>query len=736
MRLLVTRIPMRTLIAALGVAVLVTAVPRAGAQTPAEGGVTVILQGTESPERIRRTVEALTRSGTNVVVRLADPETAPIRPLVAGPDLPPRESDGIVEVFSHGLSIGNLGLTRITSAFSDWATKWTAVPNISTAGALALVALILGVAVAAAAAVHRLADRMMPGASPSAPTGRLSARLGIALRRGAKDLLAILAGAMAARAATMILLPQQDLVRSLAEVLAQGVIVVAVYALAGRFLLARDDHGSRVLPLPRAAHHFQMFLTYAVLGQITIAGVSLAALVASDRLAVAGYFYVAGNIVGLFKMWWFWEGRRDFRDLVLAASPDPAKPGQLRRVLAVTTPWFLIITNALIWAAGRIAAAAPDGARWGTAAGVTSILLILIPILAGGATALVRDTAMPDAGSGSPLARALAAVTEKTLGALIWISGLYVLAQLWGVFLIATESSAAVAIVWQFVTIVAILFATSIIWTFLRVLFDAYAPQRGSTAPGEEDDGEPTVQSRLRTVLPVIRGVVLGTVAALAVLICLSRLGIDIGPLLAGFGILGLAISFGSQALVRDIVSGIFFIAEDAFRVGEYIDTGRLKGTVEKISIRSVQLRHQSGQIHTVPFGQLQSVTNASRDWATVKFNLRLERDANIELARKTIKKIGQAMQVDPEFAAEFIQPLKLQGMAEVTDSALVIRLKFTAKPTRTSWLQREALKRVYAGLTAAGVSFASNAVTVRGHDDRAAEAAGAASITSAPVAT
>ncbi len=348
MRLLVTQILMRALIAALGALMLVTVIPDAGAQAPAEGGVTVILQGTESPERIRRTVEALTRAGTNVVVRLADPEAAPIRPLVAGPDLPPRESDGIVEVFSHGLSIGNLGLTRIASAFSDWATKWAAVPSISTASALALVALILGVAVVAAAAVHRLADRMMPGASPAAPTGRLSTRLGIALRRGAKDLLAILAGAMVARAAIPILLPEQDLVRSLAEVLAQGVIVVAVYALAGRFLLASDDHGSRVLPLPRAAHHFQMFLTYAVLGQITIAGVSLAALVASDRLAVAGYFYVAGNIVGLFKMWWFWEGRRDFRDLVLAASPDPAKPGQLRRVLAVVAPWFLIITNALI----------------------------------------------------------------------------------------------------------------------------------------------------------------------------------------------------------------------------------------------------------------------------------------------------------------------------------------------------------------------------------------------------
>jgi small-conductance mechanosensitive channel len=88
-------------------------------------------------------------------------------------------------------------------------------------------------------------------------------------------------------------------------------------------------------------------------------------------------------------------------------------------------------------------------------------------------------------------------------------------------------------------------------------------------------------------------------------LIVVSWLGIDIAPPLAGFGILGLAVSFGSQALVKDIVSGFFFMAEDAFRVGVYVDTGRLKRTVEKISLRSMQLRHQSGQIHTVPFGQI-----------------------------------------------------------------------------------------------------------------------------------
>src|SRR5207244_10853776 len=157
----------------------------------------------------------------------------------------------------------------------------------------------------------------------------------------------------------------------------------------------------------------------------------------------------------------------------------------------------------------------------------------------------------------------------------------------------------------------------------------------------------------------------------------LSGIGIDRAALLAGAGVFGLAISFGAQSLVRDVISGLFYLWDDAFRVGEYIDTGRLKGTVEALGIRSVRVRHHNGPLHTIPYGQLGAVTNLSRDFATIKFNLRLERGSDVELVRKTAKQIGIAMQEDPEIAAEVILPLKMQGIAEVADSAVVLRFKF-----------------------------------------------------------
>jgi small-conductance mechanosensitive channel len=168
-------------------------------------------------------------------------------------------------------------------------------------------------------------------------------------------------------------------------------------------------------------------------------------------------------------------------------------------------------------------------------------------------------------------------------------------------------------------------------------------------------------------------------------------------------------------------------MTDDAFRVGEYIDTGRLKGTVEKITLRSVQLRHQNGQIHTVPFRQLSAITNFSRDWATVKFNIRIEHGTDLEKVRKVIKKVGRQMLEDQEIGSEFILPLKLQGVADITDSAVVLRLKFTAKPAQTGLLQREAMKRVYTALREVGIDFASNTVTVRASSpDLATQAASA----------
>ncbi|MEM1346195.1 MAG: mechanosensitive ion channel family protein [Pseudomonadota bacterium] len=256
-------------------------------------------------------------------------------------------------------------------------------------------------------------------------------------------------------------------------------------------------------------------------------------------------------------------------------------------------------------------------------------------------------------------------------------------------------------------------------------------PEDGAILDGE---GGGAGASRLATLLPLVRNFIL-TIMVLAIALAVaSELGFNVAPLFAGAGIVGLAIGFGSQTLVRDILSGAFFLMDDAFRKGEYIDVGEVKGTVEKISLRSFQLRHHLGMLHTIPFGAINHLTNFSRDWVIMKLPLRLTYDTDVERVRKLVKKLGQELLDDPVIGAKFLQPLKSQGVIHMEDSAMIVRVKFMCKPGE-QWVIR---KRVYQEIRALfereGVRFAHREVTVRIPDlddaklsERDAQAVGAA---------
>ncbi len=249
-------------------------------------------------------------------------------------------------------------------------------------------------------------------------------------------------------------------------------------------------------------------------------------------------------------------------------------------------------------------------------------------------------------------------------------------------------------------------------WRLLKFRMDRYIadnplPSAGFDANAEADDDAPAAASRLRTLMPVLRVISGVTILIVGGLLVLSELGINITPLIAGASVLGLAVSFGSQSLVRDIVSGMFFLAEDSFRVGEYIDGSKVKGTVESFTVRSIRLRHQNGQLHIVPFGQLTHITNFSRDWTTVKFNLSFAINTDVELMRKTVKKIGLDMMNEPQFQKELLQPLKMQGIVDIKDASLIVRFKFTARPKNPSMIQRMAIRRMFDQLPKLGIEFA-----------------------------
>ena len=262
------------------------------------------------------------------------------------------------------------------------------------------------------------------------------------------------------------------------------------------------------------------------------------------------------------------------------------------------------------------------------------------------------------------------------------------------------------------------------LWELLRIVTDrqiAYEQVAlGIGADGgEKADGEiGGAGARLGTLLPLVRATGQVGILILAGLAILGELGVNILPLLAGAGIIGLAIGFGAQTLVKDIISGVFFLIDDAFRKGEYIDIGDVKGTVERISIRSMQLRHHNGPLNTVPFGDIRHVTNFSRDWVMMKLSLRLTYDTDAEKVRKMIKKLGQEMLEDETLGPMFLQPLKSQGVIQMEDSAMIMRVKFMTRPGDQWGIRRIVFARIRDLFEENGIKFASREVTVRIADD------------------
>ncbi|MBK5567176.1 mechanosensitive ion channel family protein, partial [Ensifer sp. SSB1] len=214
---------------------------------------------------------------------------------------------------------------------------------------------------------------------------------------------------------------------------------------------------------------------------------------------------------------------------------------------------------------------------------------------------------------------------------------------------------------------VVILLIIDLVWQ----LANAYITRKLSEM-GDEGTLQSNVrESRLRTLLPVFRNALAAALLCVAVLTVLSEMGVKIGPLVAGAGVVGVAIGFGSQTLVKDVVSGIFYLLDDAFRVGEYIEAGSYTGVVESFSLRSVRLRHHRGPIFTVPFGSLGAIKNASRDWTVDKFRIRVPFKTDVDKVRKLIKEIGAQLQADPELGSLFIEPLKLKGVEQIAENGI-----------------------------------------------------------------
>jgi small-conductance mechanosensitive channel len=303
-------------------------------------------------------------------------------------------------------------------------------------------------------------------------------------------------------------------------------------------------------------------------------------------------------------------------------------------------------------------------------------------------------------------------IAQRIVRIIIFFALALWLLDVWGVDILFGKALARTAF-----NIVVILALAHITWGFTINLIDRKLqesePIAGESDSGEESEWGGAILDRSQTILPLLRKFIGSVLVIMVTMIILSSIGVDIGPLLAGAGVIGLAIGFGAQKLVSDMLSGVFFLIDDTFRIGEYLTAGAISGSVEKITLRNLWLRHHRGMIQIVPFSDLGPITNFMRGGMVVKFNLEFPYDTNIDKVRKIIKKVGKEMLEDEESGPNFIKQIKSQGVRDISNSVMTIRVKFTAQPGTHFLIRREAYKRITEALANAGINYAHRKVIV-----------------------
>jgi small-conductance mechanosensitive channel len=284
---------------------------------------------------------------------------------------------------------------------------------------------------------------------------------------------------------------------------------------------------------------------------------------------------------------------------------------------------------------------------------------------------------------------------------------LFVTLRLWGIDLAIGRLFTS-----HVLSIVVALLLGFIVWEVTKARIDAKLREE-LPEEGEQMDEGGEGGSRRGTLLVLLRKFILTVVFITVGLIILSSIGVNIGPLIAGAGVIGIAIGFGAQTLVRDIISGIFYLLDDAFRVGDYVESAGAKGTVEQISLRSLKLRHPRGMVYTIPYGRMGAITNHSRDYNITKLDIRLRFDTDLDKVKKIIKRLNKEIMKEEEFKSVLLDDIRSQGVRELDDSAMILRVKFKTLPGKQFVLRREVYQRLQQAFREKGIEFAHRDVTV-----------------------
>ena len=655
-------------------------------------------------------------------------------------------------IFKEGINAGVSAIPRIPELFNNYLT--VLFPNWQAGTGLKLVLGCLFIFFLGwlAEYFYLKRTRALVEAIVQTPAQRFSKRIKLLGQRLIIRLLGVFIFAMVTLLAYFIFAPGHEPLRIALLAYIASVVMVRVVIVCSRFLFAPFAAGLRIFPISceqaRTIHRLNIFLAcYCGLFLMTEFVMKQLGL---NQLLVAAWGTLFGQTFSVLMVISTWIIHKPIRQILL----DGSKPQGISGFVYQNWHWlasFALVMVDLIAGYALIL----ENRNVVVPAIATDVIIISIPIFIAIVRKLIDDAfdhsridpvgteevamnldnpdesavleqtfsdELPQTHASQSVLSGLSGITSFLLG----VGALVLVFMIWGYRVDELIKATAVGrILSSFIELIVIIAVAYVIWSIASYFMQPYMPDEGISGPGDEAGG--TGVSRISTLMPIFKKLLFGLLVLVTSMIYLSQLGVDIGPLLAGAGIIGIAIGFGAQTLVKDVISGMFYLIDDAFRKGEYIEIGEIRGTVENISIRSFQLRHHNGPVHTVPYGDITSLTNYSRDWVIMKFEIRIPFETDVEMVRKLIKKVGAEMLQDEEFKPMMIDQLKSQGVNRMDDSALIVRCKFTCHPGHQFYLRRVAYARIQKAFEDNDIQFAPKRVIVEAHTPQLAVAAAGA---------
>jgi moderate conductance mechanosensitive channel len=576
----------------------------------------------------------------------------------------------------------------------------------------------------AAAGVRRLLSGVRASLERRAPPSILG-KLPLLFVRMLIDLVPVAAFALAAYGLLSITDPP-NVIRLAALVVVNAHILIGLVLVVTRALLSPNSPGLRLLPIDGETAHYGYIwvrrIAFTAIYGYLISQTSL--LLGLPSGAYMALLKLVGLIVTMLLIVLVLQNRMSFAEWLRGNPLSGGRNGHAemediaegRRSAALRTArrriadiWHIFAIAYLVVAYAILALNIGGGFEFILKA---TLLSVVIVAAARGAVSLLERVVRhgfaisPELHAQYPRleerANRYLPVAERALRGLIWFLALLALLSAWGLDSFGwLETPFGERLVASGLTIAFVLVAAVIAWEFVSNMIERYLV-------GEVRDGTKVERSaRVRTLLPLLRNAFLILLITIVSLITLSELGLDIAPLLAGAGVIGLAVGFGSQTLVKDVITGLFILFEDTISVGDVVDVGGgHSGVVEAISVRTIRLRDMTGTVHSVPFSQVASVKNLTKDFSFYVFNISVGYGEDTDRVIAVLRELGAELQRDPAFARLILEPIEILGVDSLGDNGVVIVARFKTRPIQQWNVGREFNRRLKKRFSELGIEI------------------------------